>query len=158
MSKLEQKFMVFLESLYDQEPKLMGTIMKGFELVYKKDAPENPNPYALTDVIDKPDPYYDPSRNNDKVETVLSDGEQKIVNDVCKRFNIKPNDVKDDYLLYNQHLAPFQYLEKIKDLTEWKTRAYYNDEKDEYYGMVKRGYETPIDNKYGHSGIPSGRD
>ena len=65
-------------------------------------------------------------------------------------------DVKDDYLLYNQHLPPYQYLEKIKNLTEWKPNAYYDDEKDEYYGKVKKGYETPIDNKYGHSVISSG--
>ena len=81
---------------------------------------------------------------------------EEIIKDICKKFNIKPLDMKDDYLLYNQHLPPYQYLDKIKNLTKWKTRAYYNDEKDEYYGMVKKGYEIPLDNKYGSSAINSG--
>jgi len=85
MSKIEEKFKNFLESLNGEDLDLMDTIIKGFELVYKKDIPENHNPYALIDVIEKPEPYYDISPINDKVEVVLRDSEIKIIDDVCKR-------------------------------------------------------------------------
>jgi len=156
MAKFEKKFMFFLESLKGEDLDLMDTIMKGFELIYKKDIKENNNPYALIEIIDKPEPYYDISPINDKVEPHLTDADLKIIDDACKKFKIKPADIKDDYLLYYQHLPPYQYLDMLKNLTSWKTRAYYDDEKDEYYGKVKKGYEIPLDNKYGDSGFSSG--
>ena len=145
-----------MESLNSQEnhKELISTILEGFEQIFKPK--KVGNPYVLEKVYEKEKPFYDSKPFNAKPEPHLRDEEIQVIKDVCHKFNITADIIKDDYLLYNQNLTVGQYLDKISKATEWTTRAYYNNLEDEFYVKEKKEYANSSQNQYGDSNIPSG--
>lgn len=128
------------------DSKLIEVIIEGYNYIYKPK--ESTNPYALTEIIEKPESYYDISPLTVHQMSILTDDAEKIMAGVAKKFNISVENVKDHYKLFHQDMPIYDYLEKIKNLTQWHTDGYYDNDKDEYYGKCPKGYETPMDNKY----------
>jgi len=150
MPKFEEKFKSFLESLGSKDSELMGTIIRGFDIVFNPE--ESGNPYGLSSDYDKPDLYYDVRKDRIRQFCVCTPEQEKIIKKESKRLNITPEDIKEEYLIYHAGLTMDEFLSLIQTFPYWKELSYYNDDEHKYYVKSKKKYATgggEIDNQAG---------
>jgi hypothetical protein len=154
MLDIREKFTSFLESLKTKDSELLiNAIVEGHEEIYGKPTnKDNPNPYVLEEIIEKPEPYYKVAPHTKQQTARLDPHTEKVLKEICVKFNLKPAQIKNDYLLFNQHLPINQYIKKLEELTEWKERGYYDNEEDNYYGLWDKKYAVKIKAGHGKGG------
>lgn len=152
--KLE-KFYYFLDRITKNNNKLIvDTCRDGFDLIYKGDASNNP--YAQDDTIEQPDAIFSIKSDTKRQVSDLDDKTQQMVRDIQSKFGVSADEIHDNYLLFNAKLTVSQYFNHIMSQDTWDSKAYYDNDKDEYYGKIAAKHATSINNQYRHTGHNSG--
>ena len=149
-----EKFYHFLDRITKDNNKLIvQTCRDGFDLIYKGDT--STNPYAQDDTIEQPSPYYNPNPDSKRQISDLDEKTQKMVRAIQKKFNVTVDEIHDNYLIFHTKLTVSQYFNHVMSQDTWESKAYYDNDKDEYYAKIAEKYATPIKNRYRDSGHAS---
>lgn len=152
--KLE-KFHHFLDRITKDNNKLIvKTCRDGFDLIYKGD--NTTNPFAQDDTIEQPEPYYNQSPNTTRQTSNLDDKTKSMVKAIQDKFAVSIDEIHDNYLIFHNNMTTRQYFDHIMSQDTWESKAYYDNDKDEYYAKVPAKYATPINNRYRNSEHSSG--
>jgi len=152
--KLE-KFKDFLKRISTPENKtIVQTCHDGFELIYKGDS--TTNPYAQEDTIQTPDAIFTIDADTKRQVGDLDDITQEMVKSIIKKFNVSADEIHDNYLIFHTAMTIPQYFKHVMEQDSWNSRAYYDNEQDEYYAKTPQKYATTIKNRYRDSGYSSG--
>lgn len=152
--KLE-KFHDFLDRITKDNNKLIvQTCRDGFDLIYKGDTSNNP--YSQDDMIDQPEPYYNPYPTTARQVSDLDEKTKAMVRTIQDKFGVTADEIHDNYLIFHPHLTVTQYFNHVMSQDTWESKAYYDNNEDEYYAKIPEKYATPIKNRYSNSGHNSG--
>lgn len=136
-----EKFRAFLEALNSEESdNLLGTIIKGFEIIYKPE--DSGNPHALTDDYEKPEAYYNVQKDRIRQFVITSPSQEQVIKEQSGRLCTTPEDVKEEYLLFHQDLTLDQFLEELLTWKELTEKSYYDDDKHKYFAKSPKRYAT----------------
>lgn len=142
------KFKPFLENIRSQKNSdLIDIIMEGFEYIYHPDH-DDPNPYAASPAYDKAESVFNSFRDRQPQHMHISPYELKMVDEICITYNIKPEDIKQDYLINHQNETPLQYLTRIlhdPEVNEFKVNVRYVEDDHEYEGKFPAKYRDDKD-------------
>jgi hypothetical protein len=153
-NKLE-KFEDFLNRITNDNNKLIvDKCRDGFNLIYKGDTSNNP--YSQDDVIEQSSPYYDVNPSTRRQISDLDEKTQKMVKAIQNKFGVSLNEIHDNYLIFHTDLTLKQYFDYIMSQDKWDSKAYYDNDLDEYYAKIPKKYATPINNRYKDRGHSSG--
>lgn len=153
-NKLE-KFSDFLNRITTDNNKLIvDKCRDGFNLIYKGDISNNP--YSQDDVIEQPDSYYDVKPNTLRQVSNLDKDTQEMLKAIQNKFGVSLHEIHDNYLIFHTDLTVKQYFDTVMSQEQWESKAYYDNELDEYYAKVPKDYATVINNRYRDSGHSSG--
>lgn len=149
-----EKFKNFLESLNCPDKLLMGTVIRGFDCIYKPE--DSGNPYALTNDFDKPDPFYNVQKDRIQQFLIGTDEQEARIKRNAKRFKVDPENLKEKYLLYHENLTLDQFLDSVDGWTFWEDKTYYDDEKHKYFAKIPKKHATIGDVGYQNHGSSRG--
>lgn len=145
-----EKFHDFLDRITkDNNKHIVQTCRDGFDLIYKGD--RSNNPFAQEDTIEQPEPYYNPNPTNAKPISHLDDITKTMVIAIQDKFGVTIDDIHDNYILFHSNMTIPQYFSHIMSQDHWESKAYYDNDKDEYYGKVSKQYATLTNNRYSNS-------
>lgn len=150
-----EKFHDFLDRITKDNNKLIvDTCRDGFDLIYKGDTSNNP--YAQDDTIEQPEAIFSVNADTKRQVSDLDPDTQAMIKKIIAKFGVTPDEIHDNYLIFHTKLTIPQYFRHVMAQDKWESKAYYDNEKDEYYAKMPEKYATPINNRYRHSGHPSG--
>jgi hypothetical protein len=150
-----EKFHSFLDRITkDNNKHLVKTCRNGFELIYKGDTTSNP--YAQDDTIEQPDAIFSIDSDTKRQISDLDERTQKMVTDIANKFGVSLDEIHDNYLIFHTKMTIPQYFEHVMAQDTWESKAYYDNDADEYYAKVPEKYATTLNNKYRNHGHNSG--
>jgi hypothetical protein len=71
-----------------------------------------------------------------------------MIEEICKKYNVKPENIKQDYLVHHQDETPLQYMNRVltdPDFNEFDVKIRYVDEDHEYEGKFPAKYRDDKD-------------
>ena len=150
-----EKFYGFLDRITKYNNKLVvQTCRDGFDLIYKGDT--TPNPYAQDDTIEQPEAIFSIDSDTKRQVSDLDETTQRMVRDIQAKFGVSLEEIHDNYLIYHTKFTVPQYFNHVMSEDTWESKAYYDNDKDEYYAKVPQKYASPINNRYRNTGHTSG--
>lgn len=140
---INSKFSTFLEGFRNpKNSNLLDTILEGFEYIYHPD-PDDPNPYAQSPAFDKAEGIFNSFQHRIPQKIILTDKEEEMVEEICKKFNVTTDDIKYDYMVNHLTETPYNYLTRVltnPEVNEFEVRVRYVEDDHEYEGKIPAKY------------------